>query len=144
MNKLNLFDTLKSKPVEELRTLAIKSGLKPHPRAKPETLARQIVEATAPKPTQQQAPVTREAPHMHSEEEIRSMLAPYKNISVSFPDDGTFIMTNGKAVESMHMTSVPAVILGPKHAALINRGELRQLSMDEAAKRGVAGAVCLG
>lgn len=144
MNKLNLFDTLKAKPIEELRDLARKSGLTPHHKAKPETLARQIVEATAPKPTQQHAPVVKEAPYMHSEEEVRAMLEPYKNITLRFPGDGTFIMSNGKAEDSLHLTTPVAVILGPKHARLINRGELRPISMDEAARRGVSNATCMG
>lgn len=142
----NLYETLATKSVEELRDLARKQGMTPHHRAKAETLARQIAEhvAVKPVPQAQQEPIAKPTPHMHSEDEIRDILAPFKNIRVEFPGDGTFVMRNGRAEDSLHMTTPREVILSPKHAVLINRGELRPISMDEAARRGAAKVVCMG
>lgn len=137
MNKQNLFDTLKAKPVEELRDLARKSGLTPHHRAKPETLARQIVEATAPKPIQPQihAAEMTEAQkkyiydrRLKTEDEVRAVFNTWPKIQIQFNGDDTFTMSCNGSVETMHMTSKEAVmVLKGREVA---KGAYRMVQMD--------------
>lgn len=124
-----LYDTLAARPIEELRLLARKSGLTPHHKAKPETLARQIVEATAPKPQRVTAPKReREVLDVHSEGDVREMLAGFDKLALKFPGDGTFIMSCRGTEESIHMSSKESIIR--KKAQIISRGALKPVTMN--------------
>lgn len=129
MTTQNLYDNLSAKPIEELRDLARKSGLTPHPKAKPETLARQITEKVAtPNPQAQQKHPVRVADPLNSEDDVRELLSAWPSVMVQFHGDDTFTMTCRGAVESMHMTSKPKTIR--TKAAIISRGALRPVEMD--------------
>lgn len=125
----NLYETLKGKTVEELRTLAKQQGMTPHHRAKPETLARQIAEKVNAKPSNPRArQPQREAKEVHemTQDEVRQIVPA--TVALQFPGDGTFIMTCRGAEESMSLTASEKVIA--TKSRIISRGALKPVKMD--------------
>lgn len=144
------FDTLKTQSPEQLAEIAAKCGVKFHPRAKPETILKniaadpdkiikQIMETVllAPqnkqpemqhKATEQQKPV-----YLHSQEDIEELIAHIKakvpQFEATYPGDGTVIFRCKGAEESCNMSIPPRIIL--MKAETVSRGRLVLLGLNE-------------
>lgn len=123
---------------DELVHLAITQGLpKPHPRAKPQTIAQQIIDhVTTParaQPEHMKHPAEKAQPaplKINTEAEVREVCAPYFNkegFQAIFRDDDTWHFRYKGAEDSGHM-SVPLRVLKMK-AMSVAQGAHRLVTM---------------
>ena len=128
------YDELKSRDIKDLRKLAAQYGIKTHPRHKPETVAKLIVEHITAKPHGQDqmkhvAELTKEPAKINTEDEIKDAikhLLEKPHFTITFPGDDTWIAKCRGAEESGHM-SVPLRVLrskceGVARGAIVPRG----------------------
>lgn len=130
------FENLNKLPIEELRSLAAKQGIKVHHKMKPETLAKAIA-ASATEPqvnkTKEQLKHTAELPKapakINTEEEVRDVCQKFfakEGYEAIFKDEIWHFKYNGSE-DSGHM-SVPLRIIRMK-AENVSRGARKPITM---------------
>lgn len=104
---------LVSRDVGDLRQLAAQYGIKTHHKAKAETIAKAIVEHITPEPQpkpetmQHPAELAKPALVIHTEEQVREVIAPYAKLEgfvAKFPGDDTWYFARKGAEEAGHMS----------------------------------------
>lgn len=129
------FENLTKLPIEELRTLAAQHGIKPHHKAKPETLAKQIIDKVvnpAPKKQEMQHPAQKPAaaPVINTEEQVREACKAYfsrEGYEVTFTGE-TWHFKYAGAEDTGHM-SVPLRIIRMK-AESVARGARKPVTIN--------------
>lgn len=128
------FENLKKLDINQLRELAIKQGLTPHHRSKPDTLIKAIIEhATTPaKQPQMQHPAEKkqEAPKLNTEEEVRTACAVFfqkPGFEANFTEETWHFKCKGSE-DSGHL-SVPMRVIKMK-AESVSRGARRPRGME--------------
>lgn len=114
---------LKTRPIEELRTLAAKHGIKVHHKAKAETIAKLLVESvTTPKVPEHPAQKTTIPMVINTEADVLELIKPFlakEGFKATFKDD-TWHFTCKGSEDSGHM-SVPLRTIRMK-AETVSRG----------------------
>lgn len=113
-------------PIEELRTLAVQHGIKPHHKAKAETIAKLIIDAVTNTKTQDtmkhESQIEKGPAKINTEEEVRQACATHfakEGFLARFDDDNWYFSCRG-AEDSGHM-SVPLRVIKMK-AENVSRG----------------------
>lgn len=117
------FDNLSKMPLQELRVLAAQHGIKAHHKAKPETIARQIIEKVS-EPKQEMKHVAEKPKEavLNTEEQVREACRPYMakdGFNAVFTDTTWHFSCRGSE-DTGHM-SVPLRIIKMK-AEMVSHG----------------------
>lgn len=138
-------DRLKEMTPEALRELALKQGLTPHWKAKPETIIKQIVDhVTMAKPQEMQhVAETPKSPVFHNTpEEVEAMLAEIKARVPAF--ESKYDLTENtwhfrcKGAEECGNLDIPMRVIKMK-AQTISRGKLTLMGLNDHFDKGNAG-----
>lgn len=152
------FDNLKSMSREELVSLAIKQGLSPHHKAKPETIIKQIIDKVS---TPQATPaeyvdprlMQKKEPKFNTEEDVERAVADIKakvrDFVTEYNHEERTVTFKCRGREECHNLSVPLHWL-KKCASLASQGKISPMgrpefdSMNASGKNAYTNAVLAG
>ena len=127
------FSKLKDMSQAELRTLAQTQGIVVHHKCAPETIRKMIMDSFEPQPKPQEAQPEKVAQPVIelTEADVGELLKDYlakPDFTLTFPNDGSVIMSCKGAVESIHLTSNPRLI--KVRAEIVSKGQRRPLALN--------------
>jgi hypothetical protein len=128
------FSKLADMSQAELRTLAQSQGIVVHHKCAPETIRKMIMDSFEPQPKVQEVQVekvTQPVVEM-SEADTRELLKDYlikPDFTLTFPNDGSVVMSYRGAVESIHLTSNQRLI--KVRAEIVSKGQRRPLALNQ-------------